>query len=221
MARTAILLGATGLVGGHCLDLLLEGDAYDRVVSLGRRPVAREHPRLGQHAIDFDRPDEWRELVRGDDLFCCLGTTIKNAGSQEAFRRVDFEYPLAAAHAAAANGVGQYLIVTALGADATSGVFYNRVKGEVEDALRGAGLPSLQIFRPSLLLGERAELRIGERVAEAVSRALPFVFSGPLRKYRPVEARDVARAMLAVAARRPAGANVFESNAIQEIAAGA
>lgn len=127
--RTALLLGATGLVGGHCLNFLLNDESYGRVSVLGRRPLEREHPKLEQHLVDFDRLENSAELIQAQDVFCCLGTTIKKAGSQEAFRRVDFEYPLQSARVAARQGAERFLIVTAIGADPGSRIFYNRVKG--------------------------------------------------------------------------------------------
>jgi uncharacterized protein YbjT (DUF2867 family) len=217
--RTAILLGATGLVGGHCLELLLEDDAYGRVIAPGRRKTGREHAKLEEHVIDFERLEEYSHLFRGDDLFCCLGTTIKKAGSQDDFRRIDFTYVKEAARMASENGAGQFLLVSALGAAARSRVFYNRTKGETEEAVSKFPFRGVQIFRPSLLLGERAEFRPGELVAESVMKLFSFLLVGPFRKYRAIHARDVARAMLKVALEEPAGVNIFESDRIQAIAA--
>lgn len=216
--RTAILLGATGLVGGHCLRLLLEDKAYARVVSLGRRKRGVEHAKLEEQLIDFERLEDYRQFFRGDDLFCCLGTTIKKAGSQAAFRQIDFTYVKESARLASENGTRQFLLVSALGANSRSSVFYNRTKGEVEEAVAELPFHGVQIFRPSLLLGERAEFRPGERVAERVMKLFSFLLAGPLRKYRAVHARSVARAMIKVAAERPAGVNVFESDRIHALA---
>jgi uncharacterized protein YbjT (DUF2867 family) len=216
--RTAILLGATGLVGGHCLELLLRDDAYGSIVSLGRRKTAREDAKLEEHAVDFERLEDYPQLFRGTDIFCCLGTTIKKAGSQEAFRQVDFEYVKESARIAAENGTEQFLLVSSLGAHERSRVFYNRTKGEVEAAVAKFPFHGVQIFRPSLLLGERAEFRPGERVAEKAMKVLSFLLAGPLRKYRPVHAREFAEAMVKVAKQRAAGVNIFESDRIAEIA---
>jgi uncharacterized protein YbjT (DUF2867 family) len=216
--RTAILLGATGLVGGHCLELLLAEDTYHGVVSLGRRRTTREHPKLEQHEVEFDRLQDYSELFGGDDLFCCLGTTIKKAGSQEAFSRVDFTYVTESARLASENGTKQFLLVSALGADPRSTLFYNRTKGAAEEGIARFPFHGVQIFRPSLLLGERAEFRPGERVAEMAMKVFSFLLVGALRKYRAVKARAVAEAMIAVAKQRPAGVNVFESDRIIEIA---
>lgn len=217
---TALLLGATGLIGGHVLDLLLADGAYGRVVTLGRRPVAREHPKLEQQVADLGRLEEHADRFNADAVFCCLGTTIKAAGSQEAFRRVDYEYVVNSARMAAEHGVQRYLLVTAAGADAGSRIFYNRVKGEAEDAVRALPLPGVVILRPSLLLGERAEPRPIESFAQRWAPAIDRLMVGPLRRYRPVEARAVARAMVRLAAQEPRGVRVVENDEILEIGRG-
>lgn len=213
--RSALVLGATGLVGGHCLDLLLDDPGYDRVTVLVRRALPREHPKLRQEVVDFDRLAEHADLFHVDHVFCALGTTIRRAGSQEAFRRVDLEYPRRAAEAASANRADCFLLVSALGANPRSRVFYNRVKGEAEEAVQSYPFPSVVILRPSLLLGERAERRTGERIAQRVMGPLSFLLAGPLRKYRPVEGRVVARAMVRLANDGGRGVRVVESDGIQ------
>lgn len=219
--RTALLLGATGLVGGHCLDLLLNDSAYDKVFVLGRRPVSREHAKLEQHVVDFERLADFASLMRADDLFSCLGTTIKKAGSKENFRRVDFTYQYETARLASEQGAKQLLLVSALGADPRSSIFYNRVKGELEEAVSKLAYDAVNIFRPSLLLGERAEFRLGESVAELPMRYVSFLMVGPLAKYRPVHARAVASAMLKIAKEQRTGTSVFESDRIRRMADGA
>lgn len=214
---TALLLGATGLVGGHVLDLLLADLAYRRVTVLGRRPVARMDSKLEQRTGDLGYLEEHALSFAVDDVFCCLGTTIRAAGSQEAFRRVDHDYVVGTARAAAEHGAKRYLLVTAAGADARSRIFYNRVKGEAEDAVRALPLEGVVILRPSLLLGERSETRKWEQLGQRMMPALNRVMVGPLRRYRPVEAAVVARAMVRLAKERPRGARVVESDEIQEI----
>lgn len=212
--RTALVAGASGLVGGLLLDALLESPLYREVCSLGRRPVSKQHPKLTQRTVDFARL-EAEALPASDDAFCGLGTTIKKAGSQEAFRAVDHDAVLAFAKAARKAGARRFLVVTALGADPRSRIFYNQVKGEVEEALRGVGFETLVILRPSLLLGERAESRPGERAAIVVSKAL-----GPLLRPfggRPIEARTVARAMLSLARDTPSGVRVALSGELQAL----
>ena len=216
--RTALLLGATGLVGGQCLDLLLRDADYRRVVVLGRRLLSLSHEKLEQHQIDFERPEEFAHLIKAGDVFCCLGTTIKRAGSRAAFRRVDFHYPTTLAALAAQNGAEQFLLVSALGANIRSNIFYNRVKGELEAAVAGLPFRGVQIFRPSLLLGRREEFRAGERLAEKTLKLFSFLLRGALRQYRPVLARAVAMAMLKIAKEDRAGLHFYESDQISRLA---
>lgn len=213
--RTALLVGASGLIGGHCLDALLKDDTYNAVNVLVRRPLPNHHPKLKQQIVDFNRLAEHAALMGVDDIFCCLGTTIKQAGSREAFRRVDALYPLEIARLALKQGARQFLIVTAMGADSKSRVFYNRVKGEVEQKLTAMGYPTLQIFRPSLLLGEREESRPGEDLVKVLTKPLSALMLGPLKKYRPIEARTVALAMIGNAKKGLKGIYIYESDRIQ------
>jgi uncharacterized protein YbjT (DUF2867 family) len=220
MAKSALLLGASGLVGGHCLQRLLDDAAYAKVIVLVRKPLALHHPKLDQQVVDFSRLQNYAHLVKAQDVFCCLGTTIKKAGSQAAFRQVDFTYPVEMAKIAVANGAEQFLIVTSLGADPASRIFYNRVKGEVEAAIAPLAFRAVHIFRPSLLLGERQEFRLGEKIGERAANFFSFIFVGPLRKYRAVEASVVAAAMIAVAKRNLVGVNIFESDQIHALRSG-
>ncbi len=216
--RSALVLGATGLVGDHCLELLLEDERYSRVRVLTRRPLTRRHRKLEVIQVDFDALDERPELFRVDDVFCCLGTTMARAGSEAAFRRVDHDYPVQAAELAVAEGADQFLLVSAIGADPQSSIFYNRVKGEVEVAVKRLPFRAVWVVRPSLLLGEREELRVGEKLASVVSRPLAPIMVGRLRRYRPVEARDVAAAMVRLAEQDGTG-GVVESDEIAALAA--
>ncbi|GIP40018.1 oxidoreductase [Paenibacillus sp. J31TS4] len=217
-SRQALLLGASGLVGRQLLEQLLHDPAYTAVVILVRRPLGLSHPKLTERIVSFDRLSEATDAFRTDTVFCCLGTTIKQAGSQEAFDRVDRLYPLEAGQLALAAGVRRFVIVTAMGADTRSRFFYSRVKGRLEEELGALGFPSLHLIRPSLLLGQREEFRTGERAAAAVSRALPFVWKGPLAKYRPVPANVVGAAMRAAALLEAEGVQVHESDALFRLA---
>jgi uncharacterized protein YbjT (DUF2867 family) len=213
-SRTALVAGASGLVGGFLLDELLASPLYQQVHSLGRRALPREHPRLTQRTVDFTRLED-EPLPPAEDAFCCLGTTIKKAGSREAFRAVDHDAVLAFARTAQRAGARRLLVVTAQGADPRSRIFYSRVKGEVEQALQALGLESLFLLRPWLLLGERNERRPGEQAAILASKAL-----GPLLRPllpRPIEARTVARAMLALAREAPRGVQIALSEELQEL----
>jgi uncharacterized protein YbjT (DUF2867 family) len=216
--KVALLAGATGLVGGQCLEQLLETPDYGRVIALTRRPLAIRHAKLDQRIIDFDQLGrEGTDFPTADDVFCCLGTTMKRAGSEAAFRQVDFVYVVSLAGQALARGAKQFLLVSSLGANAKSPIFYSRVKGEAEAAIAALSFEGRQIFRPSILTGERAEHRPGERAGIAVMRGMSFAMIGPLRKYRPIAARTVARAMIRVARQAPRGVNIFASNDIERL----
>jgi len=211
VSRTALLAGATGLVGSHVLQLLLADGAWTRVVTIGRRLIPQRHDRLEQRIVDFD---SLTDLPHIDDVFCCLGTTIKQAGSPEAFRRVDHDYVVALAQAGLHTGATQFLLVSAIGADPAARVFYSRVKGETEADVRKLLYRAIQILRPSLLLGERAEFRLGERIAMMAAPLLSWLLVGRLRRYRPIQAAVVARAMTRIALEAPRGPNVFEYDAM-------
>lgn len=215
--KKAILVGGTGLIGGHCLDILLEHSEYDEVILLLRTPREKKHPKLVQHSIDFNDLTAHQELIQGSDLFCCLGTTIKKAGSQDAFRTVDYTYPLEIAKIARGNNISRYSIVTALGAKANSSIFYNQVKGELEKELKALSFPSLQIFQPSLLVGDRNESRLGEDLAQKAAPLMAWAMQGPLKKYRPIQGKTVAFAMVNQAQKAPSGNETFHSRTIQKI----
>jgi uncharacterized protein YbjT (DUF2867 family) len=190
---------------------------YERVVTVGRREIERRGEKHVHRVLDFERLEPFDSLERADDVFCCLGTTIEKAGSRAAFRKVDFDYVLRVAKFAKRSGAAQFLVISALGANPSSAVFYNRIKGETEAALRALELPALHVFRPSLLLGERSESRLGERIAALPLRAFGPLMLGPLRRYRAVDANVVARVMLCVAARGQRGVHIYESEQIVEL----
>ena len=218
--RTALLVGATGLVGGHCLRLLLEDDTWSQVVVLARRRIPVTHPKLVGRLVDFDRLGQLSGFPRVTDVFCALGTTIASAGSQREFHKVDFTYVAETARLAAVSGAQQFLLVSALGADPSSNLFYSRVKGEAEEAVRKLPFAGIQIFRPSFLAGKRAESRPLERIGVAAVSALSFAMAGPLRRFRTVAAADVAKALVLVAQRELPGVHVYDVDRIEEIAGG-
>lgn len=214
--RTALVAGAGGLVGGHLLQLLLSDESYGTVILPVRRLLDVKHAKLQQQVVNWEKLSDYGEQLRADDLYCCLGTTIKKAGSQQAFLQVDYHYPLHLAQLAKSVSARAYVIVTAMGADPGSRIFYNRVKGEVEQAITQLNLSSLTIVRPSLLLGERTEFRLGERLITAAFRPFSFLFSGPLLKYRPIHARMVATTMWQAARNPQPGVRVIESDEMQK-----
>lgn len=214
MHRTALLAGATGLVGSALLSLLLDDRDVAEVVVLTRRPLATPHPKLLQGVVPFEQLESFA-LPSVDDFYCCLGTTIERAGSERAFQEVDLVYPVTIARMALSAGATRCLFVSAMGANVQSRVFYNRTKGEVEAKLGRLPFEAAYAFRPSLLAGDRPEIRVGERLAMAMARPLSFLIPA---KYRPVAAADVARAMQACAKRETAGRFVIPSDEIRRIA---
>jgi uncharacterized protein YbjT (DUF2867 family) len=225
MSRKALLLGGSGLIGGHLLRYLLADESYDRVIAPGRRELPVQDRKLVQYRVDLgtvlaateDEPADLREIFAVDDIFCALGTTMKQAGSREAFEKVDYHYPLKAARLGLARGARQFLIVTALGADASSSIYYNSVKGRVEDDLQQLPFHAIHIFRPSLLTGARSQSRVGENLGKLIGQIVAPGMIGPLRKYRPIAGLTVARAMLATARKADSGIHIYESDDIQKI----
>lgn len=216
----AWIVGGTGLVGRALVELLLERPEVRRVASLVRRAEHPPNPRLDEVVVDFEALEAGLAGRPVTHAFCCLGTTMAKAGSEAAFRRVDHDYPLAFARAARKASAKSFLLVSALGADPKSSIFYNRVKGETEAALRELGFDSLHIARPSLLLGEREERRPGERFAIALGRPLGRLLVGPLKKYAPIAAEDVAKALVRVAASNERGTFVHESDELSRLVLG-
>jgi uncharacterized protein YbjT (DUF2867 family) len=213
--RTALIAGATGLVGNSLLKQLLENDQYDKVIAITRKPLLISHPKLRQQQLDFDQIGTLNPGFQVDDVFCALGTTIKTAGSQDAFYKVDYTYVVNLGKWCAANGIQRFLVVSAMGANAKSGIFYNRVKGEMETAVCELSIPQIQVFRPSLLMGNRTEKRGGEKIAQIVMGGLGFLFVGPLLKYKGIHADVVAKAMINVAKQDEKGFAVYESGEMQ------
>jgi uncharacterized protein YbjT (DUF2867 family) len=202
-------VGATGLVGRECVRQLVAHPAFARVVVLARRPLPQglRHPGLQTTLAEFDRLESQPDAFHVSQVFCALGTTIKHAGSRERFRQVDYGYPLRVAQLARESGARHYLLVSSLGANPESRVFYHRVKGELEQAIIALGFPSVTIVRPSLLLGDRDEFRLGEAIAKRLTWTFP-------PKYRAVHVRDVARALVEAAAADRPGVRVIENRDI-------
>ena len=215
-----MLLGATGLTGGKVLQGLLGREEVTQVVALVRHKLPTLHDKLAQHEVDFDRLEDHAELFDVDVIICCLGTTIKKAGSQDQFRKVDLGYPMKAGELGRSRGVRAFILMSAIGASSSSTIFYNRVKGELEDALRDLDYPYLSIYHPSLLLGDRKEQRTAETLG---IKAMPLVnrlLIGPLDKYRGIEAQTVASAMVNEAchlAAEPAAEQVVQTREYDEI----
>ena len=200
--RTVLLLGATGLVGRETLPLLLADPSVGRVIAMARRPTGVTHAKLEELPFELDK------MPSVDQIVCALGTTMKRAGSQEAFRLVDQRYPLEAARIGLTRGATHYLLVSSLGANKHARVFYNRVKGEVEEELISLGYPSVTILRPSFLTGAREEFRLNERIALPIMRFMPA-------RMKPIAAAVVARAIVARAREQRPGLEIIDSAAMR------
>lgn len=211
--KTALIAGATGLVGSYLLRMLLQSDRYSKVIAVVRKPIEIQDPKLEQKIIDFDKLAVTPGLI-ADDVFCCLGTTLKKAGSKEKFYQVDYTYVVELAKATSRQFATQFLVVSSMGANKNSSFFYNRVKGEMEEAITKLSFTAVHIFRPSLLTGNRQETRMGEKVGEIVMGGLKFAMLGPLKKYRAIPAKVVAKAMLQMAIDSGGGVKIHQSDEI-------
>ena len=196
--RSAIVVGGTGLVGTSLVKLLCESEEYISITVIARRKLSFEHPKLTVKIRSFDELEE-KDIDFAHEIFCCLGTTQKKAGSREEFEKVDVEYPLRVASLAKKCGIMHFIIISAMGANEKSKVYYNRVKGKLEKELIALELPQLSIVRPSLLVGERNEFRFGEKMGEWVLKVLNPLFVGPMKKYRSIKATQLALAMKVIA----------------------
>lgn len=195
--KTAIVIGATGLIGSNLIKQLLESDKFKQVKVFTRRSVKINHPQLEEHIVDFDQLNSWQYLLTGDVLFSAMGTTMKKAGSKATQYKIDYTYQYDVAAASANNGVKTYCLVSSAGANPKSSVFYSRMKGELDEAVQKLGFKHTFIFRPSILAGDRKENRVGERIGLVLANIITRVPG--LNKYRPIDGNIVAKAMINVA----------------------
>ena len=191
--KSALLIGASGLTGSHLLQLLLESEAYHTVYAYNRKPLGMVHPKLKEIIIDFDT---YQGTVDANTVFCCLGTTIKKAGSKDAFKKVDLGYPVKFAKLQYEVGSQAFLVISAMGVSEKSFIFYNQVKATMEKEISAKGFNSLGIFRPALITGNRKEHRAGEKIAVLVFGWLNKFLKGTLRKYQSIQASEIALGML-------------------------
>lgn len=211
--RKALLLGATGLTGSFLLEELLQSELYSEVTVYVRKPLDQKHPKLKEQLVDFNTIQTW---VEADDIFCCLGATIKTVKTKEAFTKVDLIAPLQIAKLQLAAGSKRFLVMSAAGADANSKVFYNKVKGQLEAGLKKMNYSSLYIFQPSFILGERKEKRTMEQIGIAIAKFVSPILKGKFKKYLPVEASAIAKSMLHFAKNANIGAHTIPSNIIKK-----
>ena len=196
--RAAIVVGATGLVGSELIRQLCDNEEYVSVTALTRRKLDFQHEKLVECLVNFDELAE-ADIDFAHEVYCCLGTTIKKAGSKEAFEKVDVEYPLTVASLAKKRGIQHFLVISAMGANEKAMAYYSRVKGKLEKELIDLDLPQLSIIRPSLLVGERNEFRLGEKAGEVALNVFNPLMIGPLKKVRSISASQVALAMQVIA----------------------
>ncbi len=215
--KTALVLGASGLVGGHLVKKLLDDPDFSTAVIFVRREIKISHPKLIQKITDFDNLSLVSEFFKGDSLFCCIGTTFKQADSKQHYRKVDYEYPLLAGKICKENNVKHFLLISSIGADINSKAFYTRLKGETEQEILKLNFDQTSIFRPSFLDGKREKIRLRERTGIfLVNLCTPFLV-GKFRKCRAIRAEAVAGAMLEMSKRQKEKIKIFESDEIQEI----
>ncbi len=205
--QTAVVIGATGMIGSIVTQLLLKDDAFKTVRILVRKPLDMQHPKLETVIVDFNNLDDYKnKLGTGDCIFSCIGTTQKNVkGDRNLYRRIDFDIPANAAALGKTAGFSAFLMVSSVGADVKSGNFYLRLKGELEQAVINTGLSSTHIFQPSMLLGKRNEYRLGESIFQSLFKLLSGLLMGSLRKYRAIEGATVAKAMVNAAKQNKQG----------------
>lgn len=211
--KTALLVGATGLTGNLLLDLLLNNKDYQKVIVYTRRTLGINHSKLEEKIIDFDKLNE---TVQADDVYCCLGTTIKQAGSKPAFEKVDYEYPLKIAKLQKQASSKKFMLISAMGADASSIIFYSKIKGKLENELKQLGYESLSIFRPSFITGDRKEKRTGEKIGLVFMKLINPLLIGPLKKYKAVSALAIAKAMIHFASLNQVSNQIILSDEIKK-----
>lgn len=214
---TVTLVGATGLVGGELFLMLSQIGEVKNIKAVTRKPLGKIPQRSENIVMNLDHMETQAEALKAEVFVCCLGTTIKTAGSQEAFRKVDYDYVMSFARVAEKVGAKKFLVVSAMGADASSGIFYNKVKGQMERDLKALKIPQIEIFQPSLILGDRKEHRSGEALAQKLSPWVNPLLVGPLKKYRAIEATTIAKAMTIAILDFHPGAHTYRSDKIQSI----
>ena len=209
--KTALIVGSTGLVGSHLLQQLLDDANYDRIISVGRKPSGQINSKLKEIQVNFEELQTIKKELIAEDVFCCLGTTLKKAGSRDAFKKVDLEYPVDLARIVKENGTTHFVLITALGSNKRSPFFYNQVKGEVEEQIKSLEFDHLTIVRPALILGDRKEQRWVENFGKWMINSFQFVLIGPFRKYRGNHAEKIAESMRIAALKTEEKVNIISS----------
>ncbi|WP_096199554.1 NAD-dependent epimerase/dehydratase family protein [Bacillus sp. FJAT-45350] len=216
--KVALIAGASGLVGSELLQILLNGEAYDKVYAVSRKPLEIDHPKLIEVVCDFDNLEEIQGDYVVDDVFCCLGTTIKKAKTKEVMYKVDVEYPISLANITREMGAKHYLLISSMNANPSSPIWYPKMKGELEEELKRIRFTTTSIFRPALLLGNRKEFRLGEDIASKLFKGVSSLFKGSWKSRFAIEASSVAKGMYEVAQMDKTGVTIYASTTIEDIA---
>jgi len=214
--KTALIFGSTGLVGNTLLRRIVDNPHYRHIELFTRRNVRIKNLNVEVRQIDFDQLEESAELIKGDDCFCCLGTTMHKAGTREAFRKVDFNMVVKIAGIASRNGVRTFIVISSLGANSSSSNFYLRTKGEMEEAIQKIPFEKICILRPSIITGKRSGFRLGENIGILFAKILSPLMLGPLKKYKPIKTKVLVKAMMKLANTNQKK-TIFESNELQEL----
>lgn len=217
MAKKAVIAGTSGLIGSKLLSILLEDPEYSEILILVRRKTRYNFTKLKSIILDFDDLENYAQLINGHALFCCLGSTRKRTPEKADFRKVDHDYPLKLAEIALRNGMNQYHLVSAIGADAHSKNFYTQMKGETEDDIKALGIPSVFIYQPSVLIGSRTERRFWERILKKIMKIIDPLLIGKYKKYRSIRASIVSRAMFNQSLTKKTGIFVYPSDQITQL----
>jgi len=214
--KTALVFGSSGLVGGHLLSQLIENDDYNKIKIFVRSEPEINDPKVEIIKTDFNNLENHKEDIKGDDCFFCIGTTKQNSPDKSEYRRIELDVPKQIAQIAKSNSVNSFVFVSSGYADPKSSGDYLKFKGEVEEELKRLNFPKLGIMRPSFLLGDRKEKRVGEKIGIFVFKLLSPLFLGPLKKMKPIHSATVAKAMIAIT-QNDSSQTIFESNEISEI----
>ena len=217
MAYKAIIAGASGLIGSNLLNILLDQPQYNEVLIIVRKELPIQNEKLKQLIVDFDKLDNYADAITGHAIFSCLGTTNAQTPDKDQYKKIDHDYPLHLARLAKQNGVEQFHVVTAIGADKTSSTFYLKLKGELEEDLKQVGLPTLHIYQPSMLVGRTDGSRFGEKALVTLFKLINPLMVGGLKKYRSIEGHTVARAMFKKSLDAAPGTFTYTSDKIQSI----
>ena len=216
MTKRAVIIGASGLIGSKLLDILLTQPDYAEVLIIGRKKTKIKNTKTTQLIVEFEHLEHYAPSITGDVIFCCLGTTKAVTPDLREYRKIDHDYPLQLAEIALKNGIGQYHLVSALGANSESSNFYTKMKGNTEDDIKKVGLKSLHIYEPSILIGHRKKSRPFERIAIVAMKIISPLLQGKLKKYRTIKAIDVAKAMYKQSLKNTPGVFTYTSDIIKQ-----